>query len=520
MRLLWNDEWIETPAPSAVPGAVAISVQATVPLASVPMPTGRIIRSPRLKTARFALLDGPDRTLRKARSKRTEIRLQSDYRIVAVLGHPAEPAEGRPVLGLALRVPACAEILLCREELVVESSAAGEATLGSFAGHLRDNLDEVLAAASQSYLYSGEAPPARLQELVRTAASAPEGRPPGDLLRPPETDRTSATALQLGSTRANGKPVALLGAGDYARTQIIPAMRSAGFVPFALADREPQVAAEVGRSSGFSLVTSSDREAIDSMPESGLVLVATSHDTHAELAAVALEAGHRVFVEKPALVTPHDLSRLEGAIAAAPGQLDVGFNRRHHPLTRKLRTAVAAESGPLTIVCVVREISLEPNHWYHWPNQGTRVTGNLCHWIDLGVALLDDDRRHVDVAVGPAPVGGSVDSERALTVTFDDGSVLIIVATDRGDDIRGVQETIEVRRGLMTARIDDFRTLRVLRNGRARRSRQILRGKGHEQMFRDVFARAKSGAAPAYPEADIERVGVIQLEAARLMADA
>ncbi len=256
------------------------------------------------------------------------------------------------------------------------------------------------------------------------------------------------------------------------------------------------------------------------LPGPGLVVVATAHDSHAELAAHALEGGHRVFVEKPTVVTGGDLDRLLAAVAAAPARLDVGFNRRHHPLTKKLRDALAGEAGPLTTVCLVREISLEPNHWYHWPNQGTRVTGNLCHWIDLGVSLLDPATRHVEVAIGPAPANDpNADSERSLTVTFDDGSTLIIIATERGDDMLGVQETIEVRRGLVTARIDDFRSLRVLRDGRTRTTRRVFRGKGHEQMFEDVFERAKAGAPPAYPEGDIERAGAIQLEAARLLAD-
>lgn len=550
MKLLWNGDWIETPAPTPTPGAVLLRVEATIPIERVRSPSGRVIRAPYRKALRFAILDGPASTLRKTRSKREDARLQGDYRIVAALGRPHATANtGGPaddvdtVLALCPRAAPCAEFLLCHEDLVFAAPAASLEALERLANALRHDAESIAELATQSFLYSGQRPTARLREILAEAASGavgsrsresigdgpettqPERVAEPQLLQPPPSSGTPSfsTQIRLRDGGTGGLPVAVLGAGDYARTQIVPGLRRAGLRPYAIADREPQIAAEVGRASGFALATSDATEAIETLPGSGLVVVATAHDSHAKLAAIALEAGHRVFVEKPAVVTAEDLALLEAAVARAPGRLDVGFNRRYHPLTARLRSTIEEESGPLTITCLVREISISPNHWYFWPNQGTRVAGNLCHWIDLGISLLPFDARPVEVSVTPpAPDpadDASADAERVVSTTFDDGSVLSVVATDRGDDLRGVQETIDVRRGLMTARIDDFRSMTVLQNGRSRTIRRLWRTKGHERMFEAAFQRAASDRPAIYPVDDLGRVSRTQIVAAELIAD-
>ena len=134
--------------------------------------------------------------------------------------------------------------------------------------------------------------------------------------------------------------------------------------------------------------------------------------------------------------------------------LELGFNRRHNRLVKRARNLLAGEAGPTSVFCIVREVPILPNHWYFWPNQGTRIAGNVCHWIDLGVFLIGEHADPERISLSPPiPSTGSsayCDGERVLTVIFSDGSLLTVAATDRGDDLRGVQETVEIRRGATT----------------------------------------------------------------------
>jgi predicted dehydrogenase len=534
MRLRWRGEWQTVPGYTVPPCGELVAIEATRPLAGSPAPSGRMIKHPARKLWRFLLTDGPVQTYRKARSKHDEKRLIGDYRVAAVLGERV--TDRTRVAGLACRVPPCADYLPLHKDLIVPVNPdLSEAEFDSICDRLVEDQSELEAFGGQSYLYSNLAPPPSLRRLLQRAVAAVDelrvrarsraAHSRAALLTPPQgrSEADSILALIPGEGDGRRLRVALLGAGDYARTQVLPALKRADLDLHVIADREPQLAAEVGRSAGFRLATTDAELAIDELSASGLVVVATAHDSHARLASSALDAGHRVFLEKPAVVTEPDLSLLVNAWERSPRMLELGFNRRHNRLVKRARDLVAREAGPTSVFCIVREIPILGNHWYFWPNQGTRIAGNLCHWIDLGVFLIgeDADPERVSLSpplpgVGSGPYG---DGERVLTVTFSDGSLLTVAATDRGDDLRGVQETVEIRRGFTTVTLDDLWKLRVTSGGRVRRSRTLWRNKGHEAMFAAFLARAKAGLPATYPLRDLVVTSSIQIAATRLLRE-
>ena len=527
MKLLWRDSWLDVPGYEVPQGAVLIEVSASVPLAKVENASGRQQRRPGRKVAVFVLTDGPRSTLRKARTKRDEPRFTGDYRITVVLGR--ELPTGPRVVALATRVPSAAQQLVLHRDLVHPvPDAFSEGDLRQVAARLSARAGELARLGRQIFLYSGMAPPAGLTGALRDAlapvpvpASAPgDAGPVPEVLSPPAGDGKPAdTVLRLKpSASGGGLPVAVLGAGDYTRTEIIPALRRARLNPYAVANREPQIAALVGREYGFTLATTDAERAIAETPAPGLVVVATAHDSHTRLACAAVEAGHRVFVEKPPVVTEEDVHRLVAAMRANPGAVEIGFNRRYHPLVRRARARLRRETGPVSISCLVKELTFEPDHWYFWPNQATRITGNLCHWIDLAVFFLEDQPMPVSLTLSPRMPGtepGS-DEERVLTVTFDDGSLLTVLGTTRGDDIRGVQEQIDIRRGKTSITIDDLWKMRIRSEGLERYSRTLYRDKAHRAMYREALGRIVAGQPSVYPVRDLVVVSAIQIAASDL----
>ena len=526
MKLLWHGDWMEAPGYEIPASGILIEVEAAVPLVPVENASGRLTRRPYRKAATFLLTDGPGRTVRKARTKREEPRFTGDFWTVLVLGQAL--VSGDRVIALASRVPPAAQQLVVHRDLVRPAGPA-------FApGDLQRVASELLAGAEvlrrlgrQGFLYSATEPPAELVGLLEQAlgrvpgpASAePAGPAPAPPISPPAGRREAAdTVLRLPGASSAGTPVAVLGAGDYTRTEIIPALRKAHFRLYSVANREPQIAAMVGREYGFAVATTDSARAIAELPAPGLVVVATAHDSHADLACWALEAGHRVFVEKPPAVTAQDVRRLAAGMRAHPGAVEIGFNRRYHPLVRRARERLRQESGPTSICCTVKELAFEPDHWYFWPNQGTRITGNLCHWIDLAVFLIEGGPMPVSLTMSPRVPGTEAgsDEERVLTVTFEDGSLLTILATIRGDDIRGVQEQMEIRRGRTTITIDDLWKLRVRSEGIERYSRTVFRDKAHSTMYREALGRMVAGQPAAYPVRDMVVVSAIQIAASEL----
>jgi predicted dehydrogenase len=523
VKLLWHDAWLDVPGYEVPAEGVLIDVAAAVPLFPVENASARVNRRPGRKVAVFMLTDGPRSTLRKARTKRDEPRYTGDFRVGVVLGSTV--VDGGRVVALAPRAPAAAQQVVVHRDLVLPvDEDFGDDALRDLARRLAAQASTLAPLCRQGYLYSAMPPPAELVTALREAAQNNDHHDHNDagaIVRPPRADPGPAdTVLRLKTVPASGGlPVAVLGAGDYTRNEIIPALRRARLTPYAVANREPQIAAIVGREAGFALATTDAERAIEELPGQGLVIVATAHDSHTRLACAAVKAGHRVFVEKPPTVTETDVEQLATLMRSHPGAVEIGFNRRYHPLVRRARARLRRESGPTSISVVVKELNFQPDHWYFWPNQGTRITGNLCHWIDMAVFLLEGSPLPVSLAMSPRVPGSEPgsDEERVLTVTFEDGSLLTVLGTTRGDDIRGVQEQIEIRRGLATITIDDLWKLRIRSDGLDRRSRTLFRDKGHRTMYREALSRVVAGQPAVYSVRDMIVVSAIQLAASELV---
>lgn len=83
-------------------------------------------------------------------------------------------------------------------------------------------------------------------------------------------------------------------------------------------------------------------------PAVSIVIVATQHDTLAEITHGAVAAGKHVLVEKPAARHASELAGLSEAAAARACLVRVGFNHRYHRALQKAHElVVSGEVGPL-----------------------------------------------------------------------------------------------------------------------------------------------------------------------------
>jgi predicted dehydrogenase len=73
------------------------------------------------------------------------------------------------------------------------------------------------------------------------------------------------------------------------------------------------------------------------LPEIDVVVIATLHDSLAEITFAAVEAGKHVLVEKPAARTPAELEPVMRAAESRGVKVHVGFNHRYHRAFRKAR---------------------------------------------------------------------------------------------------------------------------------------------------------------------------------------
>jgi polar amino acid transport system substrate-binding protein len=281
----------------------------------------------------------------------------------------------------------------------------------------------------------------------------------------------------------------VIGAGTFARTFLLP--RLAGDVDIAAVVTATGPSAKATAQRFGAKVAATDPAAVLEAGDIDAVLIATRHDSHAEYAARALEAGKHVFVEKPLSITEAGLDAVElAARGRDAGTLMVGFNRRFAPFTGRLRDALGGR-GPLVIQYRVNAGPLPRDHWTHDPEVGGgRILGEGCHFVDLATALCGETPSHVTAV---AVEGSSQPREDtfAATLAYPNGSVATIVYSALGDGALP-KERIEVLGEAGAGVLDDFRTLDLYRNRQVEHHKSA-RDKGHAAELKAFVEACRTG---------------------------
>ena len=299
--------------------------------------------------------------------------------------------------------------------------------------------------------------------------------------------RTAAPRLSLNAPRTDSSRlrVALVGPGAFATSVLVPALRA---IP------ECAVTAVVARRpadarSGAVLLSANyctgDVDEVLADPEIDALVVATQHDSHADLASRALRAGKHVFVEKPLGLTVDECAGVVDAAVESGKLCMVDFNRRFSTHAQLLRREIAALNSSTTMVYRVNAGQLPRGHWLLDPERGGgRILGEAVHFLDLLCWMFGAEPSEVvaDIHSVADPV-----NETVCTLVFPRGRSATLVYSAQGNADTS-KEWIEVLGGGHTWTLDDFRCTRrdgkVLAKGK--------QSKGHEAALRH-FVRAALG---------------------------
>ena len=186
-----------------------------------------------------------------------------------------------------------------------------------------------------------------------------------------------------------------------------------------LVDVDPAAAAALAERHGAT-VTSREDALAD--PEVGAVVIASSTDTHADLAIAAARAGKAIFCEKPIDLALDRVDACLAAVTKAGVPMFVGFNRRFDPSFRAVRERI--DSGAIGDVEQVVISSRDPGLP---PIEYLAVSGGLfpdmtIHDFDMGRWLLGEEPEEVfaygSSLVDPAVAGaGDIDSAMVIMRT-------------------------------------------------------------------------------------------------------
>jgi predicted dehydrogenase len=298
---------------------------------------------------------------------------------------------------------------------------------------------------------------------------------------------STARRIELGATSAvisrkpSGVHLGLIGAGNFARATLLPAIQKAGSITLAgVCAAGGTSARAAGARAGFHFCASSVSELLDD-PAINTIAICTRHDDHVSQVVAALDAGKHVFCEKPLAINHAQLTEVIGAYERqTPARLlMVGYNRRFAPLAKLLKSHVADAQEPFVMHYRVNGGFIAADHWTQDIEQGGgRIIGEVCHFVDFLSFICGHPVISVS-ALLMQDAGRYSRDNLIANLRFADGSIGTITYTANGDRSFS-KERVEVFVQGRVAVLDDFRELVTVRDGKVKRRRSRLRvDKGH-----------------------------------------
>ncbi len=352
---------------------------------------------------------------------------------------------------------------------------------------------------------------------------------------PGEPELSHRVTLSHGVTEGSGSnrgrkgssavaSIGLLGAGNFARATLLPAMRKvAGVELVSVCTATGLSGRHTGERFGFHYCTTDQAEILND-PKVNTVVIATRHHLHAEQLIAALKAGKNVYCEKPLCLNRQELAEIirvgsplaqddtsQNATASDSGSkvdgledklVMVGFNRRFAPMAVRLKEFLKGVHEPLIMNYRVNAGYLDSDHWVHHPTQGGgRIIGEACHFVDFFTFLTDS--LPVRVSTQRLPNGSRYcDDNVIISLGFADGSIGTVTYAANADKAFPT-ERLEVLGGGAAAVLEDFRFLELVRDGHKKIHRSRFRqDKGHRGEWEAMvdFFRKKTGPPIPFKE--------------------
>ena len=223
-----------------------------------------------------------------------------------------------------------------------------------------------------------------------------------------------------------------------------------------------------------------------------LIYIASNHHSHAEYAIKCLNHNKDVYSEKPLVVNWSQYKELFRVIEKTKNRFFAGYNRPFSNAIITLRDQFKKypQSSPIfTLNYFINGHKIPDSHWYRDPREGTRVCGNIGHWIDLSIHILNwrpQLPQYLNIIISYSNKN-DMDDNFNITIISDIGDLINITMTSRTEPFEGISESINMQLGNLIARIDDFRSLNIWFGSDELKEKYSQKDVGHEHAVLQPF---------------------------------
>jgi predicted dehydrogenase len=150
---------------------------------------------------------------------------------------------------------------------------------------------------------------------------------------------------------------------------------------------------------------------------------------------------------------------------------------------------------------------IDDDHWYRKPQEGTRICGNVGHWLDLTIHLFAKRGfipKIIDINITYSNPT-EPDDNISITLTTDFRDIVTIMLTSRSEPFEGINETINVQCGNVIAKIDDFRHMTIWQDEKLYKKRYWPKDVGHKKAIKQPFSQ-KTASIRSWKEVELSTV--------------
>jgi len=223
--------------------------------------------------------------------------------------------------------------------------------------------------------------------------------------------------------------------------------------------------------------------------EINTVYIASNHFSHTSYAIEAIKMNKTVYIEKPICVNIDQFKSLVNTIREYDANVFAGYNRPFSGAIIDLKKSIREfKNVPFTLNCFISGHIIDKNHWYRKPQEGTRICGNLGHWLDLAVHILSWRRvpNILYVSISYSNLA-EPDDNISVSIITEFNDIISIMLTSRSEPFEGINETINFQYDNTIAKIDDFRQMTIWQKDKLIKKRYWPKDVGHHKAILQPF---------------------------------
>jgi predicted dehydrogenase/threonine dehydrogenase-like Zn-dependent dehydrogenase len=306
--------------------------------------------------------------------------------------------------------------------------------------------------------------------------------------------------------------IGVIGAGNFSSSILLPALKHAGATLHAIVSKNGLSGTTLAQKYKIPHVGTDVNELFGDT-QIGAVVIATPHNTHAELVIAALESGKHVFVEKPLAFSRDEVAQIYKAAVQSNGKtITVGFNRRYASLAANAKDMIASLGGPCNVNITINAGALPAGNWLNDKTVGGgRLLGEGCHFIDLCRFFVSSPI--VGVCANVMQSGNEDASENAsVLLRFADGSNAVVNYFCNGSRAYD-KERVELYKAGRTIIIANWRSIRSF-GFRRDIQKRLPQDKGHATLMKKWVAslNGKADSPIAFEEIMNSSLATIAME--------